>query len=61
MISFYFAVMKALPEIIALLKAYEAAQAEAKVDEKLAADVKEIHSAFANKDAVKLRALFNSK
>lgn len=61
MIAFYLAVIKALPAIIDLLNKYEAAQAEEKVDEKLAADVKEIHSAFASKDAAKLRALFNSK
>lgn len=59
--SFYFALIKALPFIIERLKAYEAAQAEGKVEEKLQADVKEIHSAFATKDATKLRALFNSK
>lgn len=61
MIQFYLALVKALPFIIERLQAYEKAQAEGLVEEKLQAEVKEIHSAFASKDAAKLRALFNSK
>lgn len=61
MIKFYFEFIKCLPAIVKMLEAYQKAKAEGQVQTKLADDVKEIHNAFATKDAAKLNDLFNSK
>jgi hypothetical protein len=58
---FYWELVKALPKIIAFLEAIERAQAENKIEEKVAEDAKKLKDAFAAKDAKALRALFNSK
>jgi len=56
-----FALVKYLPELIALIKALEAAALEAETKRKVADDITTITSAFKSKDASALNALFNSK
>lgn len=57
----FWAVLKCLPEIFALIRTLKAAADEAETERKVKADVKTIQDAFATNDASKLNALFASK
>lgn len=50
--------LKALPEIIALIKALQKAADAAEADRQVKADIKTIHEAFSANDPEKLRRLF---
>jgi hypothetical protein len=56
--------LKALPDLLKLLNAIEANIKKAKTEEvsqrKVTDDLKQIHEAFQNGDATKLKALFNN-
>lgn len=54
------ALLKALPEILALLKMIDAKCKEIKVESDVKKNVEAIHSAFEKKDANELRKIFNS-
>lgn len=53
--------LKALPEIIALLKEIQKRIDEQQTEKKIKDEVKIIHQAFLLKDASRLQNLFNSK
>lgn len=59
--SFWIEFFKALPALVELVKELQKAQVEAKVETKVADDVKTIQEAFKSRDAQKLTDLFNSK
>jgi hypothetical protein len=52
--------VKALPEIIKLIQAIQAAIVKAQADRKISGDIKTIHEAFTSGDASQLNALFAS-
>lgn len=54
------ALIKALPEILALLKLIDQRCKEMKIDSDVKKSVTSIHADFANKDADALKTLFNS-
>lgn len=54
------ALIKALPEILALLKLIDQRCKEMKIDNDVKKSVVSIHTDFANKDADALKSLFNS-
>lgn len=54
------ALIKALPEILALLKLIDQRCKEMKIDNDVKKSVASIHTDFANKDANALKSLFNS-
>lgn len=56
----FWAFLRALPELIELVRKIQAAQEEAATKRHVAEDVKTIHEAFDAKDASKLNALFRS-
>lgn len=58
--SVYWTLIKALPDIIALLRALQKGIDEAETQRKVTDDLKQIHEAFNEKDPAKLRALFNN-
>lgn len=55
----FWELVKALPEIIALLKAIQKGIDEVKTERKISDDVKALHEAFSAKDADRIRAIFN--
>lgn len=60
-LTFWWALFKALPDLIAMLKSVSDALEQAEIDQKVKDNAKQIHEAFSEQDPAKLRALFNSK
>lgn len=54
------AFIKALPELLALVKMIEAKCEELKVESDVKKNVEAVHAAFEKKDANELRKIFNS-
>lgn len=59
-ISLIALLIKHLPEILDLLHVIERRLEEAETDRKVSEDLKAVSEAFKEKDATKLRAIFNS-
>lgn len=60
MMSALIALLRALPEVISLIKTIQARQREKEVQSKIKEDLKKIDEAFKNEDAEALNKLFNS-
>jgi hypothetical protein len=58
--SAIFTLIKALPEILAIIKALQAGIDKAQADRKVKDDLQAIHAAFVAKDSAQLNHLFNS-
>jgi uncharacterized protein Yka (UPF0111/DUF47 family) len=58
--SAFMTLLKALPEILQLIKALQKAADQAEADRKVKDDIKTIHQAFDANDPELLRRLFNS-
>lgn len=59
MISAFLALLKALPEIISLIKLLQAAAKNAETDRTVKSDIKALHQAIETKDVAALNALMN--
>lgn len=57
---YLWALIKALPEILALLKMIDAKCKEQGIENNVKTNVQAIHTAFEKKDANELRKIFNS-
>lgn len=58
---FLFAFLKAIPDLLQLVKTIQKRIDEAKADRKVSDDVKVIHEVFVAQDSAKLNALFASE
>lgn len=61
MIEAILAFLKALPELMKLIRVLQERVAEGETSRQVAEDVKTIHEAFSEKDPRKLNALFSGK